>query len=122
MVIDTRSDDQHTGQIRRGPRGGRIPGSIPLPRSQLLDAETDWFKTLDQQQKLLEGIGVDVKGSSGSGGEVDKVVLYCNGGVAACTAALALERLGYRNWAVYDGSWNEWGQREDLPVDGLGGS
>jgi 3-mercaptopyruvate sulfurtransferase SseA len=33
------------------------------------------------------------------------VVAYCNGGVAACTLALALHREGYRDWAVYDGSW-----------------
>jgi thiosulfate/3-mercaptopyruvate sulfurtransferase len=43
------------------------------------------------------------------------VVIYCNGGVAACTAALVLHRLGHRSWSVYDGSWNEYSASE-LPV------
>lgn len=117
LVIDTRSAEQHTGKVRRGPRGGRIPGSVSLPRSQLLEPQSGWLKPLDEQQQLLESLGVDLDRTGGSSNGVEKVVLYCNGGVAACTAALALERLGYRRWAVYDGSWNEWGQREDLPVE-----
>jgi thiosulfate/3-mercaptopyruvate sulfurtransferase len=91
---------------------------VLLPRSQLLDPATDWFKPLEQQRELLEGVGVNFAGGENSSGDdVERVVLYCNGGVAACTAALALERLGYRKWAVFDGSWNEWGGRQDLPVE-----
>lgn len=46
-----------------------------------------------------------------------RVVAYCNGGVASTSVLLALHRLGVRNYANYDGSWNEWGNRDDTPID-----
>ena len=47
----------------------------------------------------------------------EPIVAYCNGGVAATVPLFALHRLGYKNLANYDGSWNEWGVREELPVE-----
>jgi 3-mercaptopyruvate sulfurtransferase SseA len=103
---------------------------VNLPRSALIDPESGWFKPLEQQQQLLEQAGVvlpavdrlqgqqhQAAGKDDSQGSSDcqKVVIYCNGGVAACTAALALQRLGHSNWCVYDGSWNEYSST-DLPA------
>lgn len=117
LLLDTRNTQQYTGQVRRGPRAGHIPGAISLPRAVLLDEDTELPKPLEQQQQLLQQAGVALPATSDDGGDVgqQRVVLYCNGGVAACTAALALHRLGHRSWAVYDGSWNEY-SASNLPV------
>lgn len=96
--------------MRRGPRGGRIPGAVSLPRKALLDPATGWLRSREELQAILEGVGA-------LRGDEQPVVLYCNGGVAACTAALALQQLGHTAWSVYDGSWNEWGARPELPIE-----
>jgi thiosulfate/3-mercaptopyruvate sulfurtransferase len=98
--------------VRRGPRAGRIPGAVSLPRPALLDPASGWLLPLARQRELLQQAGVDFEEPGRQ-----RVVVYCNGGVAACTAALALHRLGRGNWAVYDGSWNEWGALVHLPVE-----
>ena len=54
--------------------------------------------------------------STGSG-RIGPRVAYCNGGVAATVVLFNLVRLGYTDVANYDGSWNEWGNRPDLPVE-----
>jgi thiosulfate/3-mercaptopyruvate sulfurtransferase len=117
LFLDTRNKQQYMGQVRRGPRGGYIPGAVSLPRAELLEQETELFKSLEQQQQLLQQAGVVLPGGSSAAAadSQQRVVVYCNGGVAACTAALALHRLGHRNWAVYDGSWNEYSNTQ-LPV------
>lgn len=113
LILDTRNTQQYTGEVRRGPRGGHIPGAVNMPRAQLLDQSTELLKPLQEQKLLLEQAGVQL--AAAAGGSQQRVLLYCNGGVAACTAALALHRLGHRNWAVYDGSWNEYSCSQ-LPV------
>jgi len=47
----------------------------------------------------------------------ERVVTYCNGGVAATTILFSLAMLDYPELTNYDGSWNEWGIRQDLPTE-----
>ncbi|KAF8060571.1 STR1 [Scenedesmus sp. PABB004] len=118
LLLDTRSAAQFNGEVRRGPRGGCVPGAVSLPRPALLGDADGWFKPLAEQRRLLEAAGVVFPGDGdGGSGDGAAVVAYCNGGVAACTAALALHRLGHRRWAVYDGSWNEYSRASELPVE-----
>jgi thiosulfate/3-mercaptopyruvate sulfurtransferase len=106
-LIDARDEGQYTGAVRRGKHGGHIPGAIHLPR-ELLMREDGTFRSEEELQAVITEAGVE-RGK--------RNVAYCNGGVAATSVLFTLSMLGYPSWSNYDGSWNEWGNREDLPVE-----
>jgi len=108
-LLDARDRGQYTGEVRRGPRGGRIPGARHLHADALKDPETGTFLGRGELEQMVREAGVPEDRDS-------PVVAYCNGGVAATAALFSLYRLGYTNLSNYDGSWNEWAEREDLPV------
>lgn len=110
LLLDARDRGQYTGEVRRGPRGGRIPGARHLHADVLKDPETGTFLASGELEQLAREAGVPEDREA-------PVVAYCNGGVAATAALFNLYRLGYTNLSNYDGSWNEWGAREDLPAE-----
>src|SRR5215210_6962781 len=111
LVLDARDEGQYTGAVARGEgRAGRVPGAAHLHADSLFDPESGTFRPDEALAQRLKEAGL-------SEDRDEPVIAYCNGGVAATVPLFALHRLGYKRLANYDGSWNEWGVREDLPVE-----
>jgi thiosulfate/3-mercaptopyruvate sulfurtransferase len=108
-LVDARDRGQYSGEIARGEgRRGRIPGALNIPREELIDPNSGTFRSNEELTQIFASSGVRPE---------QHVVAYCNGGVAATTVLFSLAMLGYPKLTNYDGSWNEWGKRDDLPIE-----
>jgi thiosulfate/3-mercaptopyruvate sulfurtransferase len=108
QLIDARDRGQYVGEIRRAPgRFGHIPGAINVPREELI-ASDGTFRSNEELSRIFTAAQVNPQ---------ERVIAYCNGGVAATTVLFSLAMLGYLALCNYDGSWNEWGIHTDWPTE-----
>tara|TARA_Y100001935_G_scaffold255537_1_gene269288 strand:+ start:4284 stop:5177 length:894 start_codon:yes stop_codon:yes gene_type:complete len=108
-LINALDPDEFQGKppIRYG-RAGRIPGSKNVPFMQTVDLDTQLYVDQKISAKIFNEVGV----------RPDKeVICYCGGGIAACSTALLLTRLGHTKVSVYDGSLKEWAADPSLPLE-----
>ncbi|MBA2395854.1 MAG: sulfurtransferase [Ktedonobacteraceae bacterium] len=108
-IIDARDIGQYTGKVVRGEgRPGHIPGALNVPREELIDPANGTFRSNEELAQVFSTVGA---------ASDEHIIAYCNGGVAATSVLFSLAMLGYPNLTNYDGSWNEWGTRQDLPTE-----
>jgi thiosulfate/3-mercaptopyruvate sulfurtransferase len=107
VIVDTRSDAEYCGTNVRAKRGGAIPGAVHIEWTRNLGPDGA-FKPADDLRKMYEAAGVTPD---------KEIVTYCQGGYRAAHAYLALRLLGYPRVRNYTGSWKEWGDRDDLPLE-----
>jgi thiosulfate/3-mercaptopyruvate sulfurtransferase len=110
LVLDARAAGRFNGtapEPRAGIRGGHMPGAANIPYPELLNGDGT-FRDAAQLRARFAAAGAD---------GTRPVVTSCGTGVTACILTLGMVLAGLPHGAVYDGSWTEWGGREDTPVE-----
>lgn len=110
QVIDARGPAKFDGtqeDVFPFKKLGHIPNAVNIPWGDLIDAETGVVVAQGVLAARFVAAGIDLN---------RPIVATCASGITSCMIALGLYALGYRNAAVYDGSWAEWSLAEDAPA------
>lgn len=108
QIVDARAANRFNAEVdepRPGLHRGHIPNSLNVPWNMLVEQGT--LKPEAELRRIFADAGVDIS---------QPVVASCGSGVTAVVLILALTALGARDVTLYDGSWGEWGSRDDLPI------
>ncbi len=107
-IIDARTTAEIEGKdLRNIKRGGFVPSAIPVYWEDLLDPQLKTFRPADELKKIYEDRGIV---------PAQEVIAYCQVGMRASVDLFALHLLGYDKLRNYYGAWEEWGNRDDLPL------
>ena len=110
QIVDARAAARFRGEApepRAGLRSGHMPSALNLPYNDLIDPKAGTMLSGGEIAARIAASGIDPS---------KKVTASCGSGVTACVVALGLYLIGAPHAAVYDGSWTEWGGREDTPI------
>ena len=105
LLINALGRRQHRGEVNEYGRPGHIPGSINVTAWEILDRETQCYRSATDLRKKF-GRALDAK----------RIITYCGSGVACSSDAFVLHQLGHDNVAIYDGGLLEWCADPDFPL------
>ena len=108
LLINALTSDIHNGESTRYGRPGRIPGSINIPFSDLMDINTHMLKSPKEALSVFEKYNIS---------KDSEILNYCGGGIAATLNAFVLHQLGFEKLKVYDNSLSEWAMDKSLPME-----
>jgi thiosulfate/3-mercaptopyruvate sulfurtransferase len=116
-LVDVRSPQEYSGELLSMPnypqegatRGGHIPGAMNIPWSKATHPEDNTFKSADELRQLYQGAGITPD---------KEVIAYCRIGERSSHTWFVLKYLlGYPRVKNYDGSWTEWGNLVNAPIE-----
>jgi thiosulfate/3-mercaptopyruvate sulfurtransferase len=107
LIIDARSPNEHCGIERTAKRNGSIPGAVNLEWTEVIDPQTQRFKSAQQLTKLFKDAGIDLNRPA---------VTHCQSGGRAAVLVFAMELMGAHHVRNYYKSWAEWGNAPDTPI------
>ena len=108
LFCDTRGPDEYLGRDVRAARGGHIPGSINVEWTAAVNSDGT-FKSSEELAALYGGAGFTPD---------KQIITYCQSGVrGAHTWFVLRELLGYPSVRNYDGSWGEYGNNPESPIE-----
>lgn len=109
VLLDSRSPEEYRGEKKFAARAGRIPGAVNM----------DWFLVMDKERNMRLKPEAELRNLLTERGISDDktVVTYCQTHHRSALTYFVLKLLGFQKIKGYPGSWSDWGNSEDTPIE-----